>query len=93
MMCFKGQGCDQCLKYMEMGVMFVSVKDDTDKENPYRTGKMCVLKAEAVERLPISRELKDDFLKFRFGFIEDKVWELLGFPEEDVDNVTKETNP
>lgn len=38
--------CDECKKLMEQGVMLISCKDNNQD---YRTGKMCVVKDEAVK--------------------------------------------
>ena len=79
--------CHECEKYMKLGVIFISIKDDeTDMDNPYRTGKFSVVKDEAVKRMISNENLLTDVLKKRVCFIEDKVWTHLGLPEKDIDN-------
>ena len=67
--------CDECKKYMEMGVLLISVRDGEHGENPYRTGKISVIKEEAAQKI---------FKGFsgRVAFIEDSVWEKIGLPSE-----------
>lgn len=72
--------CDECKKLMEQGIMFVSVKDGESGNNPYRTGKLCVIKEEAVKQFS-SPELYEQVKKTRFAFIEDSVWDSLGLPK------------
>lgn len=67
--------CDKCKGYMEQGVILISVKDGTDKDNPYRTGKFCVIKIEAAKRI-----LPDAYTTSRVCFIEDTAWEKLRLP-------------
>lgn len=67
--------CDECMSYMEKGVMLVSVKDNTDHENPYRTGNIAVIKVEAAEKI-FGESIKDK----RFAFIEDSTWDKIGLP-------------
>jgi hypothetical protein len=75
--CTDREPCDECRKLMEAGVMCVSVKDGSDKKNPYRTGKMIVLKVEAAKRI------FPNLGEARFVFVEDSVWEYTGFPSSD----------
>ena len=71
--------CEKYKKYMEMGIMFVSVKDNTDQENPYnqenpyRTGKIAVIIEQAAKKI-----FGDSIGKFRFAFVEDKAWKKIG---------------
>jgi len=73
--------CEECKGWVEKGVILVSVKDREVGDNPYRTGGWVVLKDEAVERM-FQGEAKDDLLRKRFGYVEDKVWDLVGLPRE-----------
>jgi hypothetical protein len=70
--CINKEPCDQCKEYMEKGVMLVSVKDNTDRENPYRTGNIAVITVEAAEKI--------FGIKGRFAFIEDSAWLKVGLP-------------
>jgi hypothetical protein len=76
-MCINKEPCDKCKGYMEQGVIFIGVPDGANHDNPDRTGRFCVIKAEAVERM-----LKDskDVLKSRVAFIEESTWVALGLP-------------
>jgi len=76
--------CAKCKSYMEMGIMLVSVEDDTDRRNPYRTGRICVIKKEAAE------QIFNEPMKNNFAFVEDTMWKELGLPMENIDN-RKET--
>jgi hypothetical protein len=81
--CFDKEPCDECKKFMSMGVMLVSVrKADTlaDHENPYRTGRIAVVTQEAAQRwFPSIKE-------GRFAFVEDEAWDKLGLPTANIDN-------
>jgi len=69
--------CDKCKEYMNMGVMLISVENKTDQENPYRTGKIVVIKVDAAEKI-FGDSIKDK----RAAFVEDEVWDKLGLPKE-----------
>lgn len=72
--------CDECKKLMKEGIMFISVKDGESGNNPYRTGKMCVIKDEAVKKFT-SPEMFEQVKKTRMAFIEDSIWDMLGLPK------------
>jgi hypothetical protein len=62
--------CDKCKSYIENdGVILISVKDDENGENPYRTGSFWVIKKEAAEKLGIKNPI---------SFIEDSVVKEIG---------------
>jgi len=63
--------CDKCKKYMEDGIIFISVRDGERGENPYRTGGWVVVKEEVIP---------EHMRKQRVYFIEDAVWNKLGLP-------------
>ena len=67
--------CDECKGYMAQGVMLVGVLDGTDHGNPYRTGKICVIKAEAAQRIFPS------IGNNRGAFVEDSAWNKIGLPK------------
>lgn len=75
-MCMDKTPCKECKEYMSLGVMLVSVQDNSEKDNPFRTGCISVIKTEAAEKLGI---------KGRFAFIEDSLWDKLGLPRENYD--------
>lgn len=82
---YNHEPCDKCKELMTQGVMFISVRNgEQPSNNPFRTGKMCVIKDDAVRRMPVSPELLESTLKKRVCFIEDAVWEKLGFPTKDI---------
>jgi hypothetical protein len=66
--------CDTCKGYMEQGVMLISVRDGEHGDNPYKTGKIAVVKVEYMQRVSPG-------FKGRIAFIEDSVWTKLGLPE------------
>ena len=79
--------CDECAGWMSQGVLFISIKDDEPQsDNPFRTGRWCVIKTEAVERLPIDDETREHILAKRVAFVEEKVWAEFGLPTGDVNN-------
>lgn len=79
--------CNTCKEYMKQGVMLVSAKDnDPDHSNPYRTGNLAVISEDAVKRI-FDKEMADNLLKTRFGFIEDSAWDLIGLPKENINNM------
>lgn len=76
---YNKEPCDECKKYMEMGIIFIGVKDgEQDKNNPYRTGEWCVLKDDAVKNMPMEKELKTSILKMRVAFVEQEVLKRFG---------------
>lgn len=75
--------CPTCKGWMREGVMLVSVRDGETGENPYRTGRMAVVKDAAIARLVTSPDLVADILKKRLAFIPDAVWFALGLPLAD----------
>lgn len=78
--------CPKCIEWMKKGVILISVKDgEPDHDNPYRTGGWCVIKDEAIERMPIDDHVRKGLLKHRRGFLEDAAWEALGLPREATD--------
>lgn len=80
--------CDKCKEYMEKGVICISIKNgETNHNNPYRTGGWCVITAEAVTRMPMDDMLKKDILNKRMMFVEDVVWDSLGFPRGEISEV------
>lgn len=75
-MCLDREPCDECKKYMEMGVILVSVRNnETDRNNPYRTGGFVVVKEEAAKRI-----FGWSTVQSRFAFVEDEAWDKIGLP-------------
>ena len=85
--------CSECKKLMELGVMLISIRDETTEEemkgpipNPHRTGCVCVVKDEAIPRMMEGKEA-EFALKHRFMFITDSAWKVYGLPTEAVNNL------
>ena len=76
--------CSECAKYMEDGIIIVSVKDGDTSDNPYRTGRMVVVQEDFIQR-STDEPLTSDILKRRFTYMEDEVWNAIGFPNGDED--------
>lgn len=74
--------CDQCKKYMEQGIILVSVRDGDNGTNPYRTGGFAVVTEEGVKEFS-TPEMFEQVKKTRFAFIEDSIWKQLGLPQGD----------
>lgn len=79
--CGKDFVCPECQDWMKQGIILISVRDGESGENPYRTGKWCVVKENAVKRMIQPDELLQGVLLHRVAFIEDAVWNQLGLPE------------
>ena len=81
--CYNKEPCDKCKEHTKVGVILISVKDgaeESDKNNPYRTGGWCVLKLSAAKRM--FKEIPPK----RIAFIEDAVWAKCGLPKEYLEN-------
>lgn len=47
-----GDICDDCKKVIDEGnIFFIAVQDGKSSDNPWRTGQICALKEEAVQRI------------------------------------------
>ena len=58
--------CDTCRKHMEEGVMVCIVKDGSGPKNPYRTGRLLVIRDEDARNI-----FNVDPAKTRFFFLEE----------------------
>lgn len=56
---------------------------DTKMPNFHRTGGWCVVRDEAIKRMPLPEEHVTRALKQRVLFIPDQVWDSWGLPRED----------
>ena len=65
-MCLDKIPCNECRELAKQGIVLISVKDGEAGDNPYRTGKIIVIKDEAFERI-LGK------ITSRFCFIEDTV--------------------
>ena len=82
--------CPKCAELMKQGVMFIVVRDGEEgKENPYRTGQMCVIRDSAVERMLKPGEMRDKILKKRVCFLPQAMADAMGLPKENIDNTAK----
>lgn len=70
--------CDECRSYMEQGIILISVKDGTDKKNPYRTGGWVVIKEDAARNI-----FGDGVVESRMAFVEDEAWDKIGLPRNE----------
>ena len=57
--------CDECKEMMEAGILIISVKDGSNKQNPFRTGMKAAIRDEAFEKV------FGEIPKQRVAFIED----------------------
>ncbi len=75
--------CPACKVLMEQGVMLISVdeKRTTDRDNPFRTGKIAVIRDSGIARMITNAELLADILEKRVCFVPDDAWAKLGLPE------------
>lgn len=81
--CRDKEPCDKCKEYMLIGIIFISVRDGWNGVGePYRTGKLVVIKEEAVKEITKPGPLLDSILRSRVCFIEDQTWDRLGMPKE-----------
>ena len=71
--------CQKCKKYMDMGVILISVKDGEEGKNPYRTGGWVVVKDDYISKV-FDTHISQDILKNRVAFIPDESWDRLGLP-------------
>lgn len=72
--------CDECAGYMKQGIMLISVVNDAEGRNPRRTGRMSVIKEEAIRNVVEPEELADSICKARWAFVPDDAWRELGLP-------------
>lgn len=82
--------CEKCQKLMEQGVILVSVRDEEQSNNPYRTGGWVVMKDDAIARI-LNTTLAKKILCTRFAFVPDSAWDMLRLPRGSVDAKGTET--
>ena len=78
--CLNKEPCDKCKEHMSKGVILISVKGDSDPENPYRTGGWIVVKDDVINRMVKDPKQAEAILKARVCFIPDELWDKVGFP-------------
>jgi hypothetical protein len=74
--------CDECKELMKQGIIFISVNESLTEnpKDPYRSGGWCVLREDAVRRMPLDDEVKNKILEARMSFMSDEVWDAFGLP-------------
>lgn len=79
--------CDQCKGWMEKGVMLVEVNEEltTDRQNPWRTGRLVVVADAFVSRVFQPQGMVDRILKSRVAFITIETYERLGLDKAQVE--------
>jgi len=85
--------CTKCAEHMKNGVILVSVRKPSNKEeekNPYRTGGWVVVRDEAIQRMVQPAERAESILKKRMAFVPDEAWDLIGLPRGEVEGVPSE---
>ena len=68
--------CEECKEMMNAGILIISVKDGSDKKNPYRTGLKAAIKEEAFEKI------FGEIPKKRVAFIEDGALKKTGIYDQ-----------
>ena len=79
---FDREPCSSCQKFMEEGIILISVRDgERGKTEPHRSGKFVVIKREAFLPQIFPVELRESIKNKGCCFIEDSDWKQLGLPE------------
>lgn len=78
----RGSVCPTCRDYMAQGVLLVIVRDGTQAD-PYRTGEIHVIRAEAPARMFPTLGAK------RAAFLEESAARLIGLPKPEPQGVPK----
>jgi hypothetical protein len=78
--------CDKCRGLMKQGVILISVREEPavkggKQEEPYRTGKLVVVRDAFIERVINDPQVRDQILKARVTFVPDAAWDMLGLPK------------
>lgn len=73
--------CDKCIEHMKIGIILIEVdpKLTTDPNNPYRTGRIALVKEEAIKRGVVDGKLSQQLIETRFGYITKG---MIQFPED-----------
>jgi len=72
---------DRCKKWMERGVILISVRDGEQGDNPYRTGGWVVVTDSLIRKFA-KPDMVDNILRQRVCFMPDEVWDHLGLPRD-----------
>lgn len=82
--CLNKEPCNKCIAFMKQGIIFVGVSSTSTPDNPIPNGMYCVIKDSAVEKLITDEKILNEILQKRMAFIDDELWDKLGFPTENV---------
>lgn len=76
--------CDKCKELMKVGILLIGidVNKTDDMNNPYRSGKMVVVKDNWVNKNVKDDDLKAKILRLRFTFIDSKIIEGVKNPTQ-----------
>lgn len=80
--CVDRTPCANCAEHTKAGVFLIEVDEEKspDRNNPWRTGRLCVIKEEAIKRMVAPGDFLDDILKQRMAFVPSTDWEAMGLP-------------
>lgn len=73
--------CPKCKGWMAQGIMLIEATGP-ESDNPNRTGRLWVVKQEAVERMGLPPAMLADVIQRRMAFIEPEVSHRLGLTAE-----------
>jgi hypothetical protein len=79
--------CDRCQKIRdEGGVFLIEVRpEDCGQENPRRTGRMWVLRKDAIRKIFQPDELAEDVIEKGVAYVEAGLLDMIGVPSEESD--------
>ena len=72
--------CKTCQGHMQRGIILISVTNNADGDNPYRTGGWCVVTDTAIQRIVNTPAVLADILRRRAAFVPDAAWDKIGLP-------------
>jgi hypothetical protein len=72
--------CQKCADHMKVGVICLSVREDAEGDNTYRTGGFWVIKDAAIRKMVNPPELADDIIRKRMTYIPDSACKALKLP-------------
>jgi hypothetical protein len=75
--------CDECLKASKSASFFITVDESKseDKNNPWRTGGIFLVKNSAIKKA-VDKEQAEDIIKHRACYIDDETAKQMGFSME-----------
>ncbi len=82
--------CEECEKAMKIGVMLISITNDskpptaTDEGSITRSGAIAIVSDDFVKEA--FGDLAESALKRRFSFVTDKAWDTLGLPRGEIES-------